>query len=77
MGCGGRLTADFGIGLVTCAGRFNEERGVFVKCFFKAQLRDITGRTPWRTSPPTAGTYKIECYYFLTLLKMAKAEFLL
>jgi hypothetical protein len=59
MGCGGRLAADFGIGLVTCSGRFNEERGVYEKCFFKTQLGSITGRIPWRTSAPSAGNHTL------------------
>lgn len=40
---------------MACGGRFNEERGIFVKCYFKAKLADISDRTPWRTSAPTAG----------------------
>lgn len=68
MGCGGRLTADYGIGLVTCNGRFNEERGVYMKCFFKAPLANITDRIPWRNTAPSAGNIFIYTYNFCLVL---------
>lgn len=52
MGCGGKLTADFDLGFVTCSGKFQEDVGQHVRCYFKAKLQDIH-RSPWLTAAPT------------------------
>ena len=54
VGCGGRLTPLFDLGTVVCGGKFNEERGMFQKCYFKANLKDIKNRLPWRSHKPSA-----------------------
>ena len=52
MGCGGKLTADFDLGIVTCSGKFQEDVGQHVRCYFKAKITDIH-RTKWLTAAPT------------------------
>jgi hypothetical protein len=45
-------------------GKFNEEVGSFVKCYFRAPLSSVQ-RSPWRTSAQSSGRFFSFIYFYI------------
>ena len=48
--CGAKLNINMNTKVAYCAGKFNTEIGVFVKCFYTCPLDSIQ-RIPWKNKP--------------------------